>query len=242
MSSRTTRSNSRNQLHIDSSTINECGVFNIIETKHDGDCLFTSILDLMSRNREKYKNAPLLASQIRSQSVDYILTRNSVGFQQNWERFYKNIQMNLETRIEGLSKYGDNDKSDELIKEAYRRYMSTSGNFGTFSELCASAELYGFMGNIFQHTEANEYICYEFGSTGNPAIDKKKQLLFLLFTGPTDSGHFRRLEPSIAPVIIQPGKYLPIHSIQTSIHRMDQKSLSRKTRMTMQCRPEVIQR
>lgn len=184
MSSRTSRSSSRNQLQIDSSAINECGTFNIIETNYDGDCLFSSILDLMSRNREGFSNAPLLASQIRKQSVEYILSRNSIGFQQNWERFYRNIQLNLESRIDGISQYGNNDAKDEAIKQAYRRYISTSGNFGTFSELCAASELYGFRGNIFQHTETNEYICYEFGSTGNPAIDKKSNFCFCCSPAP----------------------------------------------------------
>lgn len=139
--------------------------------------------------------------------MDYILSRNSIGFQENWDRFVGNIKYNLEARIGCLSQYGSNSKNDESIKQAYRKYMSQSGNFGTFSELCAAAEMYGFTGYIFQCDELNDYHCYDFGLTGNQLVDKRKPQIFLLFTGPVDSRHFRRLEQSIAPVVIRPGKY-----------------------------------
>lgn len=147
MSTRITRSQVQKlsmQLQIESSSINECGVFNIIEVDYDGDCLFSSILDFVEKNKDCFKEAPQTANQIRSQAVDYILSRNSIGFQQNWDRFVGNIKFNLETRITGFSNYGSNDKADELIKLAYRSYMSKPGTFGTFSELTAAAEFYGF--------------------------------------------------------------------------------------------------
>lgn len=210
MSSTITRSKSKNhvnQLQIDSSSINDCGVFNIIETSYDGDCLYSSIADFFERNEHLFNDTPRLAHQIRSNTVDYILSRNSSGFQLNWERFVESIIFNLETRITGLTQYGNNVKKDESIRQSYRKYMKQSGNFGTFSELCAAAEYYGFSGYIFQRDDSNVICCYDYGFTGTPDIDLTKPQLLLLFTGPIDAGHFRRLEPSIAPSIIHPGKY-----------------------------------
>lgn len=34
--------------------------------------------------------------------------QNSIGFQQNFDRFYDGIRFNLESRIADLDKYGDN--------------------------------------------------------------------------------------------------------------------------------------
>lgn len=131
-------------------------------------------MNFTEQNKEHFKNAPQVATQIRSQAKEYILSRNAIGFQQNWDRFYGNIKLNLETRIAGLSQYGSNDKNDAIIKESYRKYMVKAGNFGTFSELCASAELYGFQGYIFQCDESNDFLCYEFGTTDNPVVDQNK--------------------------------------------------------------------
>lgn len=216
MASITTRSKSRHQFQIESQSIDECGVFNVVETKYDGDCLFSAILDFTRQNANVLNNTPQFTNQLRLQTVEYILSRNSIGFQENWNRFLDNIKYNLETRIPCLSQYGKNSKNDESIKQSYSIYMKKSGNFGTFSELCAAAEFYGFTGYIFQINEANEYSCYDFGLTGNQQIDKKKPQIFLLFTGPVDSGHFRRLEPSIAPVTILTGKYQLSESISQS--------------------------
>lgn len=207
MSSVNTRSKTRNQIQIDGQSINECGIYNIVETKHDGDCLFSSIFDFTSQNPIGIKNPPQSKNEVRTQTVDHVLSRNAAGYRENWDRFFPSISYNLETKIYRIDKYGSSVRNDEIIRLTYRRYMSKHGNFGTFSELCAAAELYGFTGYIFQQNESNEYICYDFGLTGNQLVDKKKPQLILLFTGPIDSGHFRRLEPSIAPTTIQPGKY-----------------------------------
>lgn len=210
MSSRITRSqlqNQPNQFQIDSRSIDECGVFNIVEVEHDGDCLFSSILGFIEQNRHHFERAPQTANALRLEAVNYILSRNSIGFQQNWERFFGKIEFNLNKRIDNLSKYGQNEQQNETIKQSYRRYMVKSGNFGTFSELIALAELYGFIVHIFQRDESHNYVCYEAGTTGKQIIDRKKLRLYMLFTGPTDSGHFRRLSPSIAPTTIQHGYY-----------------------------------
>lgn len=215
MTSILTRSNLRNQsnqFQIESSSIYECGNFEIIETQFDGNCLFSAIFEFTERNKIRLRSPPVSGSQIRIQTVDYILLRNSIGFQQNWDRFYDNIKFNLESKIADLSKYGDNEKNDALIRQSYRDYMSRPGTFGTFTELCASAELYGFSGNIFQHTDSNHYRCYDFGRSN---VADNKPHIYLLFTGEPDSGHFRTLQPLIAPTNIQPGQYEVINNQQS---------------------------
>lgn len=86
--------------------------------------------------------------------------------------------------------------------------MMKAGNFGTFSEVCGSAELYGFHDYIFQRSEAKDFMCYEFGTTDYAVTTQNKPRWFLLFTGSTDSGHLGRLESSIARSTVQAGKYM----------------------------------
>lgn len=119
MATRITRSQSQ-KLQIESSSLHECGLFNIIEVGHDGDCLFSSTLDFIEQNKTHVKDAPLNVQRIRSQTVEYILSRNSTGFQHNWDRFFGNIKFNLEARIEGFDQYGRDDKKDDMLKDEIR--------------------------------------------------------------------------------------------------------------------------
>lgn len=208
--------NEVNQIQIESLVINECGIFNIVDTKYDGNCLFSSLFDFFVNSKDRFRTIPTTADRIRTDTVDYVLSRNAIGFQQNWDRFWWSINYNLETHIAGISEYGQNDRNDELIKERYREYMSQSNKFGTFSELCAAAELYGFQGYIFQQNEPNEIITYEFGFTDNITANEDKPTVFLYFTGDISSGHFRRLEPIIAPNALQSGRYKVINNHQPS--------------------------
>src|ERR1700761_4171670 len=144
------------------------GIFQIIENEGSGDCLFLSLFEFLEQNRNHLENVPQDAHQVRLETVDYILSRNAIGYQLNWDRMYDSIKCNLETRIENLSKYGRNDKTDEKIKKAYREYMSNAGTCGTSSELSAAAELYGFCGYMVRCVTAN---------------DHAKPVVFLLFTG-----------------------------------------------------------
>lgn len=87
--------------------------------------------------------------------------------------------------------------------------MSTAGKQGTYSELCAASELFGFAGYVFQVDEKNDYTAYEFGHTDNSLNDYAKPTVFLLFSGQMDSdtGHFRLLEPLITPPCVETGIY-----------------------------------
>lgn len=235
MSSRATRSqthNQRTQIQIESSLINECGVFSIAEVDYDGNCLFSSIFNFIEQNRGRFKDVPQSINQIRARAVDYILSRNSIGFQTNWDRFYGNIKFNLEARIKCLGEYGKDNKRDATIRQAYQHYMTKPGNFGTFSELTAAAEFYGFIVHIFQHDENNDFTCYEAGSTDNHIIDRKKPVLFLLFTGPTDAGHFRPLIPSIAPTVIISGKYQASGCLPTSNQQVSKITIKKSQERT----------
>ncbi len=239
MASMTTRSKSQCQLQIDSSSINECGTFNIIDVKRDGNCLFSTILNFIQQNPEHfYDKKPHTSHQVRLNIVEYMLSRNSIGFQHNWERFYPVIKYNLENQITGLNQYGSKSKNDEIIKQSYRNYMSKPGNFGTYSELLAAAESYGFTGHIFQSNESNKYTCFEFGITGNTQIDGKRPKILLLFTGPVESGHFCRLEPSIAPSAIITEQYQRLDDIPANVSN-NQKITIRKIDNTTPTVPNI---
>lgn len=208
--------NKVNQLQIEAPNINECGIFDIIDTEYDGNCLFSALFDFFNCNKDRFKTIPASSEQIRTDTVGYILSRNAIGFQQNWDRFWWSINYNLETHIDGISEYGQNNRNDEVIKRHYREYMSQPSKFGTFSELCAAAELYRFQGYIFQQNDPNEIITYDFGFTDSSKANEIKPSVFLFFTGDTSSGHFRRLEPLIAPKVMLSGKYKVIEGQQPS--------------------------
>ena len=181
-------------------------VFEIIECERDGNCLFSSILQFMEQNKSHLKDVPQNANQLRMQIVNYILSRNATGYQLNWDRWYETIKFNLETKIPNITEYGKSEEKDSEIREAYRTYMTSHGKFGTFSELCAAAELFGFCGYIFKRCGENLYQCFDFGFSGSDN-DHAKPLAAFLFTGPTDKGHFRMLEQLMMPSVILPGQY-----------------------------------
>lgn len=80
-----------------------------------------------------------------------------------------------------ISSVAKNETMDAYIKKSYRDYMkSRRGNFENFSELCASAELYGFTGYVFQLTQVDDFEFYAFGITGNTVIVKKKPASILV--------------------------------------------------------------
>lgn len=122
-----------NKLQIDSSAVYESSNFNIVTTNPDGNCLFTSIFDFIEQNRSLLVNPPdppQSVHQVRTEAVKYILSKSSGGFQENWERFFDNIEFNLRTRIKDIEQYGNNERRNEEIKRSYSEYMSRPGNFG----------------------------------------------------------------------------------------------------------------
>lgn len=218
--------NQSNRFQIESLRLNERGIFNIIENGGSGNCLFLSIFEFLEHNKEYFKKIPNNAIQLRIRTVDYILSRNSIGFQENWDRFYGNVRFNLDHIIKDLSQYGKNDDKDNEIKKSYRVHMMQASNCGTFSELYALAEIYGFYGYVFQRDASNEnFTCYNFGLTSNSKRDKelqKKPALFLLFTGSTEDGHFRLRDPLTVPAFVQSGSYsLVDSSIPTPTDRVN---------------------
>lgn len=74
--------------------------------------------------------------------------------------------------------------------------MSTPRKYGTFTELCSMAELFGFNGYMFLIVDSKNYTCYDFGLTGNDSLDETKPTIFLLFDGNIPAGHFRLLQPT----------------------------------------------
>lgn len=140
------------------------------------------------------------ANALRAAIVDCILSKCPNTDQLNFHRIKDTIAFNLREQLPMLSKYGENEESDRKIIQTYGDYMSKPGNYGTSSELCIAAELFGFVGFVLQQDDSGLITCFEFGSTSNAEEDKKKPKLFLLFTGSIDGGHFRYLKP-ITPKI-----------------------------------------
>lgn len=171
--------------------------YDIVEVDRDGNCLFSTILDLFSKNLEVFKGAPKVVNEIRQQSVEYIVA--------DWDRFFPVIKTNLGSIVDGFSRTGSTRKQVDNDKKIYTKYMTTNGKYGTFTELLAAAELYGFNGYIFQLSDLQCYV-YDFGLTDDPVEDDKKTKLQLLFTGHAHRGHFRSLCSTTASVI-EPGIY-----------------------------------
>lgn len=127
----TTRSSTRkswnrlDRFHIESSLPNERGIFNIIENGGSGNCLFLPIFDFIENNKNGFKNIPNDATHMRVRIVDYIFSRNSIGFQENWDRFYGNLIFNLDYTIKDLFQYDANDE-----------HMIQVGNCGTQRTVC----------------------------------------------------------------------------------------------------------
>lgn len=98
--------------------------------------------------------------------------------------------------------------------------MSTPGKYGTTSELCAIAEMFGFCFNIVRSHESNadEYTSYDCGSNTNANVDDPKPIAHLLFTGYVSRGHFRLLVPvqDSYGSPIPPGNYALIKDYSSS--------------------------
>lgn len=71
--------------------------------------------------------------------------------------------------------------SKTISKINYFNYMLKPGNYGTFTELLAATEIFGFIGYVIQSI--------------NELLNDNKPVVYLLFTGPPDNGHFRILMP-----------------------------------------------
>lgn len=137
-------------------------------------------------------NVPNNAMELRQHAVRHVVT------DANFERFKDSIMANLQSRIFDSSQDEDNRNSD-TIKEAYSKYMSLPGKYGTSVELCAMAELFGFTFCVIQQVNAKSYRCYDYGYTVTSDTDKlgkDVENVFLLFTGTSDDGHFRLLTPT----------------------------------------------
>lgn len=67
--------------------------------------------------------------------------------------------------------------------------MSNSGSYGTYVELCAASEIFGFIGNIFQENQQDDFSCISIDQ--DPASQSKtrtKYDLFLMFNGALGRG------------------------------------------------------
>ncbi len=155
------------------------------------------------------------------------LSTNLKGFQSNWDRFSNALIFNNHKQIPSLLNLNDSKCSNNKGKVDYFEYMSKPGNYGTFTELTAASELFGFIGLVIQIFDGEQFNCYDFGISNIPELNEKKPLLFLVFSGPPKNGHFRLLKPaSKKPVIIQNGIYYRTSSDETNVISMSNMRIS----------------
>lgn len=100
------------------------------------------------------------------------------------------------SHVSAISTHNTGKKSNILSQINYFDYMSQPGNYGTITELLAATEIFGFIGYVIQSINDDEYSCYDFGLSNNPLLNENKPVVYLLFTGPGDKGHFRLLIPN----------------------------------------------
>lgn len=169
--------------------------FEIIENTGQGDCLFHSLQEFIEDHKKDFNEIPNDIEELRLRIVNYILSTNAPGFISNWDRFVDNIIFNNHKQIPSLLNIGKNKAKIDDIKKDYFNYMTKSGHYGTFTELTVAAEIHGFAGSVIQIMENGKYNCFDFGLSNKEEINIKKPILFLLFSGPSDKGHFRYLRP-----------------------------------------------
>lgn len=180
--------------------------FDIVENSASGDCLFHSLLEFLHSNSSQFTDLPHNVNDLRSRVVEHITKSDGDGHFTNFERFKDNLAENLQNEVVELSMAG---VENEAMRKGYSVYMATPGNFGTTSELCAAAELYGFRFNIVNRKSHTEFSCYDYGSSGDAAATQPAPTVHLLFTGSAASGHFRLMihTGGTGSSIIPHGKY-----------------------------------
>lgn len=180
--------------------------FKILENAGNGDCLFTSIMQFLEHNGNY--ELPQNETDLRHKIVDY------VSHSSNWNRFVDTIIFNLESLLPTLRK---ESYSDSCKRRIYSRYMSQKGQYGTFSELQAAAELFNFVYVVFRkeerrfgENEGNDdarYNCYR-----SEEDHKRKSKMFLFFSGRPSSGHFQFMKPILPKneFVVPQGEYKPL--------------------------------
>lgn len=121
--------------------------FEVIENDGNGNCLFDSILQFLKEKNKIFK-IPKNSYFLRMEIVNYILSSNQPGFQSNWDRFQNTLTVNNHKQIPSLLNLNESQYSNDKAKIDYFNYMSESGKFGTFTEILAASELFGFIGSV----------------------------------------------------------------------------------------------
>lgn len=179
--------------------------FEVIENASNGNCLFDSIFEFMVENQQFFKDIPKRSNALRLKIVNYILSTNKPGFQSNWDRLKNTLVFNNHKQIPSLLNLNDSQYSNNKAKIDYFNYMTDPGNYGTFSELTAASELFGFFGSVIQIVDDQNFNCYDFGSNNINETNEIKPIMFLIFSGNPDSGHFRLLHPITRKTFVIPG-------------------------------------
>lgn len=139
-----------------------------------GDCLFWTIYEFL-QSQSQSESFPNTVLELRKKIDKYMLL--------DFNKWFNGIEFNLKNYLPNLN------------KTEYSKYMIKSGVYGTITELYAAAELFKFNGTIIQYDHSNMSSIHNFGyNESNVVTSKSEEHLFILFTGPSANGHFRKLE------------------------------------------------
>lgn len=133
--------------------------FDIVETSASGDCLFSSLLKFLHRYNYIFTDVPEHAIGLRMKAVEHISKQNGEGMFANFDRFRKNMKINLQTELKCMSEEEFSNATDEVLLKSYTSYTSTPEIYGTTCELCAIAEIFGFAFKRYLFSEIHRTRC-----------------------------------------------------------------------------------
>lgn len=173
--------------HNNSSATHSYHQLDIQENIGEGNCLFLAVLDFLKCLSGKFENIPANVNDLRTRSVNHIVSGTYDGSKRNFCRYKDSIISNLAQQFSPTSIHGDKD-----IMDVYSSYMSTPGEYGTSAELCAMGELFNFGFYVIREVDPVNFTCFDYGSIKD---DNDRPFMILYFTGSVDRGHFRWLKP-----------------------------------------------
>lgn len=186
--------------------------FSVDRNVGEGDCLFLALHSFLIKNCVRIKDNHCNNSlELRKFLVNQIASISKNKENCIWKEFRNEIIFNHQEQIPILSRlaettYGENKLLEEESQIQYKNYMMTPNAYGTLIELYVAAKLFGFHANVLMNTDENKFSYYNFEVDNN----KRSLQIYLLFTGPSTSGHFELLNPiqPKCPQEIPAGEYI----------------------------------
>ena len=129
--------------------------FKIVENRGGGDCLFMSLSEFISRLQTGAFYLDILHDQLRKKIVSHIVTPDQDDDTKfsTWRRYSQAIKFTLEKHVPFFRTYTTENQDPVLegqAREAYEQYMGQAGVYGTYVEVCAAMEIYGFNATLVE--------------------------------------------------------------------------------------------